>query len=421
MVTAMASEELTKNIGLRGVTVADSKISMVDGNAGKLNYRGFAIQDLAQEATFEEIIHLLLIGTAPNIDQLSVLKEKMAEYRTLSPEIIASLQARPPHAAPIDVMQGIVTALADHDPNLASTDRDTVYDSCLRLIASFALAAAAWQRIRNNKEVVQPTTKTSHAAAFLEALWGRIPNKDESELMNLLLILHAEHTFNASTFSVREVASTQAHLYASVSAGVGALSGALHGGANARVMEMLLEIGSLDNVEPWVTKRIEAGQRVMGLGHAVYKTRDPRAAILQQVAAKVLAGREEEKWFKLGLEVEKTGRACLQKKKQLDLYPNVDFYCSPVLYGIGLPIDMFTVFFAVSRVSGWCAHYLEERFAEAQPKPALYRPKAHYTGRDCGPSGCRWTPLESRGEGCPHGKNFEGCCEGYKDEEGCTC
>jgi len=417
----MLNEELTKNIGLRGVTVADSKISMVDGNAGKLHYRGYPIQNLAKDATFEEIINLLLIGNAPDKKQLVTIKAKLSEYRTLPSEIIASLKARPNTAAPIDVMQGVVTALADFDPNLGSTDRNTVFDSCLKLIARFALAAAAWQRIRSGKEVVQPKSGVSHAAAFLEALWGRQPSKEEADLMDLLLILHAEHTFNASTFSVREVTSTQAHLYAAVSAGVGALSGDLHGGANARVMEMLLNIGSLDNVEPWVSNRIDSGQRVMGLGHAVYKTEDPRAAILHKVAARVLEGREEEKWFKLGLKVEQVGRSYLQKKKNLDLYPNVDFYSSPVLYGIGFPIDMFTVFFAVSRVSGWCAHYLEERFAEAQPKPALYRPRAHYTGRECGPSGCQWTPIEARGEGCPHGKDFDGCCEGYKDEDGCTC
>ena len=211
-----------------------------------------------------------------------------------------------------------------------------------------------------------------------------------------MLILHADHTFNASTFAVREVASTQANLYASVSAGVGALSGALHGGANAKVMTMLLDIGSESNVEPWITNRIDSGNRIMGLGHAVYKTEDPRAAILRRVAAEVLAGKEAEQWFNLGLQVEKIGRKQLQKKKAMDLYPNVDFYSSPVLFGLGLPIDMFPVFFAVSRVSGWCAHYLEECFAEAQPKPALYRPKAEYTGRLCDSEACEWVPIDKR-------------------------
>jgi citrate synthase len=388
--------EETKNIGLRGITVADTHVSMVDGVAGKLFYRGYAIQDLAAQASFEEVIYLLLKGRAPNVQELAELSNLLQENRTLPKEINNMLRARPQTAAPMDVMQGAVTGLADIDPDLNSKDRDTVYISCLRLISRFATTAAAWQRIRNGKQPVALDKNQSHAAAFLQGLWNRLPTKEEAKLMDLLLILHADHTFNASTFAVREVTSTQAHLYASVSAGVGALSGALHGGANAKVMQMLLDIGSPNNVESWVTNRLAAGERIMGLGHAVYKTEDPRAAILRQVAEQVLAGKEAEQWFRLSLQVEKIGRQQLQEKKNRDLYPNVDFYSSPVLYGLGLPIDMFPVFFAVSRVSGWCAHYLEECFAEAQPKPALYRPKAEYTGRLCEADACEWIPLNKR-------------------------
>jgi len=392
----MTDDKQTKNIGLRGISVADTHISMVNGEAGKLFYRGFAIQDLAKQACFEEVIYLLLQGQAPNIEQLNEVRRALEESRALPEEVKNMLLARAKTAAPMDVMQGAVTVLADVDPDLKSRDRDTVYISCLRLISRFATTAAAWQRIREGKTPVTLTTGQSHASAFLQGLWGRMPSTEEADLMDLMLILHADHTFNASTFAVREVASTQAHLYASVSSGVGALSGALHGGANAKVMAMLLEIGSLANVEPWVTESINAGERIMGLGHAVYKTEDPRAAILRQVAETVLAGKEAEQWFKLSLEVEKIGRKQLQEKKNLDLYPNVDFYSSPVLYGLGLPIDMFPVFFAVSRVAGWCAHYLEECFAEAQPKPALYRPKADYTGRLCDSDACEWIPIEKR-------------------------
>lgn len=392
----MPTKETTKNIGLRGITVADTQISMVDGAAGKLFYRGFAIQDLAKQASFEEIIYLLLVGQAPNSDQLNDVTLALQESRDLPEDVKNMLLARPKTAHPMDVMQGAVTALADSDPGLNSKDRDTVYASCLRLISRFASTAAAWQRIRSGKNPVTLDKNQGHASAFLQGLWDRVPTKEEAKLMDLMLVLHADHTFNASTFAVREVASTQAHLYASVSAGVGALSGALHGGANAKVMSMLLDVGSLDNVESWITNRLGAGERIMGLGHAVYKTEDPRAAILRKVAEEVLAGKEAEQWFKIGLKVEKIGRKQLQEKKGMDLYPNVDFYSSPVLYGMGLPIDMLPVFFAVSRVSGWCAHYLEECFAEAQPKPALYRPKADYIGRLCDSDACEWVPIGKR-------------------------
>jgi len=390
--------ESIKNIGLRGVTVADTHISMVDGKAGELAYRGFSIKDLAQQATYEEIIFLLLMGSPPTRKHLSEIEERLGRYRSLPDEVRSMLECRKKEADPMDVMQGAVATLADLDPDLQSDDRNVVYNSCLKLISRFATVAAAWHRIRNDREPVELDAGQSHAASFFQGIHDREPTKEEEDLIDLMLVLHADHTFNASTFTVREVASTQAHLYASVSAGVGALSGALHGGANANVMRMLLEIGDKNNVEPWIHDQIDSGKRIMGLGHAVYKTEDPRAGILREVARKALEGKDEEKWFDLGLHVEKIGREQLRIKKNMDLYPNVDFYSSPILYGQGLAIDMFPVVFAVSRVAGWCAHYLEERFAEAQPKPALYRPKANYTGVLCEGTVCEWPGMDERFE-----------------------
>lgn len=387
----------TKNIGLRGITIADSNISMVDGANGKLFYRGYPIQQLAKLANFEEIIHLLMHEDAPSRNQLAEIYKELHEYRQIPLEVIRILQNNLPTAAPMDVMQGIAATLAQFDPDLQATDRETVARSCLRLIARFACTAAAWQRIRSGEEpVLEFAADQSQASAFLHGMRGKMPTEEEVRLMNLLLVLHADHDFNASTFAVREVASTRANLYASISAGVGALSGSLHGGANAKVMEMLLEIGDRAKVAGWVADAVDSGKRIMGLGHPVYKTEDPRAAILRRVAEETLQKPEDRRWFELGLDVEKYGRATLKEKKGLDLYPNVDFYSSPVLYGLGFPIDMFPVFFAVSRVSGWCAHYLEEHFSEAQAKPALYRPKANYTGRMCGAEGCTWPQLEKR-------------------------
>ncbi|MBI5498880.1 MAG: citrate/2-methylcitrate synthase [Deltaproteobacteria bacterium] len=399
----------TKNIGLRGVTVADTRISLVDGEKGLLNYRGYAIETLAQQSTFEEVVFLLLMGRLPSRSELEATTGALRDLRALPASVEAYLRARPRTARPMDVVQGGITALADDDPALGSTNREDLVRSSLRLIARTATMASRWLQLRGGRDGGETAAaEDSHAGAFLRGLWGRTPTPDEVRLMDALLVLHAEHSLNASTFAAREVASTRAHLYSSVSAAFGALSGDLHGGANASVMRMLLEIEDESRVEDWVAARIKAGQRVMGLGHAVYVTTDPRAAILRDLAAEVLDGREEERWFRLALKVQEVARRRLREEKALDLYPNVDFYSSPVLYAMGIPIDMFPVFFGVSRTAGWCAHVIEETFAEAQPKPALYRPDASYVGRYCGPAGCEFVPIEARG-GCPTGAEFKGC------------
>jgi citrate synthase len=405
------AEEGTKNIGLRGVTVADTKVSLVDGDAGRLIYRGFAIETLAQRAGYEEVAFLLLMGRLPTKQELEATTAELRRYRPVPTPAEAYLRSRPPTARPMDVMQGAITVMADDDPDLDAQDRPALIRTALRIIARTATMATGWLHLRTGREPFAADPTDSHAAAFLRGLWTRTPTPDETRLMDLLLVLHAEHAFNASTFAAREVASTRAHMYASVSAAFGALSGELHGGANARVMKMLLEIGDESRVEQWVDDRLKAGQRVMGFGHAVYTTIDPRAAILRDVAARVLAGRPEERWFQLALKVEQVTKQKLHERKGLDLYPNVDFFSSPVLYAMGIPIDMFPVFFGVSRAAGWCAHVIEELLAEAQPKPALYRPESYYTGRDCGPQGCQYVPVESRGVGCPAGHDFPGCTE----------
>lgn len=408
-------EKETKNIGLRGVTVADTKISAVDGDAGRLIYRGFAIEDLAKNASFEEVIYLLVMGRLPAADELKAWTDALNASYELPGEVLRYLRSRVKTARPMDVVQGAITVLADHDPDTDAKGREAMVRASLRLIARTMMVVTAWHHLRAGREPVSLDGRGSLARAFLRTLWGRDPSAEEERLMDVLLVLHAEHSLNASTFAAREVASTQAHLYASVSAAVGALSGALHGGANARVMQMLLQIGDKAMVEEWVKARLAAGERVMGFGHAVYKTTDPRAAILRDIAEKVLRGRPDEKWFDLALHVEAVTTRALREKKNLSLYPNVDFFSSPVLYSIGIPTDMFPTFFAVARTAGWCAHVIEEAFAEAQGKPALYRPDATYTGRDCGPQGCRWTPIEARGAGCPSGNEFKGCNEGSSE------
>ncbi len=400
-----------KNIGLRGVTVADSKVSMVDGVNGRLIYRGYKITDLAQEASFEEVVYLLLMGRLPTADELKATVDFMRQNRPLPPEVVGMLELRDKKADTMDVLQSAIAALSDADPDLNGTERKDRVQSALRLIARTASVLATWYHIRQGEPAPTIDTEGSHAEAFLKALWKKQPSEQEAKLVDVLLVLHAEHTFNASTFAVREVASTRARLYPSVAAGVGALSGPLHGGANSRVMQMLREIGQLENVEPWIRKRIEANQRVMGLGHAVYKTEDPRAQILRKVAESTLKGTRDQRWFDLALRVDEVSRRLLQEIKGIALYPNVDFYSGGVLNALGLPDELFPAFFAVSRVSGWCAHYIEEELAEAQPKAALYRPRANYTGRSCGPQGCQFIPIEDRGAGCPCGDPLNSCEE----------
>jgi len=375
-----------------------------------LIYRGYAIEDLARKTTYEEVAHLLLVGRLPTKAELEQTTAELQEYRALPAPAEAYLRSRPSTARPMDVLQGAITVLADDDPDLDSQQRAALVRSSYRIISRTATIANSWFHLRGELEFVGPPPGETQAAAFLHGLLDRAPTPEETRLMDVLLVLHAEHSFNASTFAAREVASTRAHMYASVSAAFGALSGELHGGANARVMKMLLEIGDESRVESWVESRLNAGQRVMGLGHAVYTTIDPRAAILRDLAEKVLAGRPEERWFGLALKVAEVARRRLRERKDLDLYPNVDFYSSPVLYALGIPIDMFPVFFGVARTAGWCAHVIEEQLAEAQPKPALYRPESYYTGRYCGPQGCQFVPLENR-LGCPAGHDYEGCTE----------
>lgn len=397
-----------KNIGLRGVTVADTKISLVDGVQGLLLYRGYHIRDLAEQTTYEEVVFLLLFGRLPNRDELSSIRIKLAESRQLPAAVIDYLRLRANNGQTMDVIQGAVTMLADYDDDLALTSRAAIARSSVRLISRLAVVTATWNSIKAGKPVVEPDTSpdVSHAGILMGMLLGRKISADEERLMDILLILHAEHTFNASTFTARQVASTMAHLYASSAAAVGALSGRLHGGANARVMEMLIEIGGIEKVDEWMAARIAAHKRIMGLGHAVYKTEDPRAKILREIAQKALVG-EQEIWWRLAIKVEEVGRTLLVEKRGLALYPNVDFYSGPILYAIGMSTDMFPAFFAVSRVAGWSAHVIEEQFAEAQPKPTIYRPRSYYVGPYAGPEGCKLVPLHKRGSGITYGKDFE--------------
>jgi citrate synthase len=386
----------TKNIGLRGVTVADTKISDVDGENGILIYRGYRIEELAEKSTFEETAFLLLNDRLPSSDELKDFSRKLTEARQLPSFVIESLKSLPTEAKPMDVLQASIPLLGTADPDLGIETREANVRKAIRLIARVAEVVASWQRIRNGLEPLPSDDGLSHAGNFLWQLTGKKPDKEMERDLDTALVLHADHSFNASTFACREVVSTQAHIYAGVAAGVGALSGSLHGGANAKVMKMLLELRDEKDIPGWVRHQLDSGKKIMGMGHAVYKTTDPRAKFLKEMGQRLGKLLGQEQWSRLSGEIEETAVAELEKRGKTTIKPNVDFYSAPVYHLMGIPGDLMTPIFAVARIAGWTAHIIEEKFAEAQEKPALYRPSSDYVGNYCGKTGCLYEPVESR-------------------------
>jgi citrate synthase len=384
-----------RNIGLRNIEVADTKICSIDGNNGKLIYRGYDILDLVNHSTFEETSYLLLLGELPRNGQLSDFSRRLREARYLPQELLASMNNRLQTARPMDVLQSSVCELADYDPNLDDDTKEANINRAINLISKIPTIVAAWERIRNNEEIVTPASEENHASNFLYMLSGTKPHPKEAKIFDICLILHAEHSFNASTFAAREIASTRAHMYSCIGGAIGALSGELHGGANVQVMKMLLEINDPSNVERWVKNRLGTGGRIMGMGHAVYRTTDPRSEVLSRLS-KILSTRKKTPWYEITEKVERITQQYMMDVRKQAIYPNVDLYSAALYHDMDIPTDLNTPIFAISRIAGWSSHVIEEKFAEAAPKPALYRPKALYVGRYCGPMGCEYTPLADR-------------------------
>ena len=386
----------TKNIGLRGVKVADTRISDVDGERGILIYRGLNICDLVVHSTYEEVSFLLLHDHLPTAEELKRFQSALILEREVPEAVYRFMKMMHSTTHPMDILQATVPVLTGDDPQLHDESKEANLKKAIRLIAKLPNIVAAWDRIRKGKEPVHPDPGLTHAENFLYMLSGSHPDSGTAKDFDTCLILHAEHSFNASTFAGREVASTHAHLYAAVAAAIGALSGELHGGANSEVMRMLLEIGETDRVKSWVFQRLQKGGKVMGMGHAVYRTEDPRATILRGICARLANRKGDQKWFELTKAVEAATREEYKKLKGREIYPNVDFFSASVYYMMGISLDLFTPVFAVSRISGWAAHIIEEKFAEAQPKPELYRPDADYVGTYCGPQACPYISIEER-------------------------
>ncbi len=391
----MSEEIRLKNTGLRGVTVADSAISFIDGEKGVLIYRGYRIEDLANRSSFMEVAHLLLFGGLPSTEQLADFTQKVKQARQVPEYIFESMRHWPKNARPMDVLQASVSLLAMAEEHNDTLDRPTCLNRAIGLIARMPTLVAGWHRIRNNEPVLESDPALDHAANFLWMLQGKRPDAATAHDLDVCLILHADHTFNASTFAAREVVSTRASLYAGVAAGLGALSGSLHGGANAKVMEMLLQLENEPDIETWVAEQLQQGEVIMGMGHAIYKTGDPRAVYLKKMGQR-LGEQTGGKWAAISQKIEETALALFARQGKTTILPNVDFNSAPVYYLMGIPMDLMTPIFAISRVAGWCAHIIEEQFADAQGKPALYRPQAQYVGEYCGLMGCEYSPMDKR-------------------------
>lgn len=386
----MAEECVVKNMGLRGVTVADTKISFIDGEKGVLIYRGYRIEDLAEHAAFEETAYLLLKGELPSKSELDKFRRDLAERSILPDFLIDSMKRWPTSTPPMQALMSAVAILGFTDQTVDNESLPEHEERAVRLIATLPVALLAWDRIRKSEEPLTYSPELTHAENILYQLSGKKPDPDIARVLDVCLTLHADHSFNASTFTSREIASTRADMYAAVLGGIGALSGPLHGGANERVMKMLKELEHNEDVDGWIRNQVESGQKIMGMGHAVYKTVDPRATILKKITARLGEKLNKYSIYRLSERIEKSAVELFESKGKSGIKPNVDFYSAPVYQLMGLSDDLFTPMFAVSRIAGWCAHIIEEKFGLAQPKPALYRPSADYVGNYCGLMGCEY-------------------------------
>jgi citrate synthase len=386
----MKKECRVKNTGLRGVTVADTKISFIDGERGVLIYRGYRIEELARLSTFEEVVYLLLRGEIPNPESLSDFRKILGEKFVLPDFLLETMKIWPAETGPMQALMASVAMLGFTDRTVDNESVEEHQTRAIRLVAALPAVLVAWDRIRRGVDPETFSPGFSIAENILYGICGEDKDPDDVRCLDVCLILHADHSFNASTFACREVASTRADMYAGVLAGIGALSGLLHGGANEKVMEMLLRLQHEPDVAGWVDAEVENGRKIMGMGHAVYKTVDPRAVFLREMAKDLGEKNGEPHWSRLLEEIERAAIGKFESLGKTGIRSNVDFYSAPVYHLLGFPQDLFTPIFAVSRVAGWCAHIIEEKFSLAQPKAALYRPSAEYIGNYCGLMGCTY-------------------------------
>jgi len=366
----MSSLTVTAPKGLEGVVATASGICYIDGEHGVLAYRGIDIHELADHSTFEETCYLLWFGKLPTRDQLKSLRERLAEERKLDASIYHRLSLVPKHALPMDVLRTMVSTLSFFDPEEKNNDREANVHKAIRLTSQIAMIVAAYDRIRKGKPVVEPDRSLSHAANFLWMLNGTQPSATAERALDIALILHADHELNASTFAARVTAATLSDMHSAITSAIGTLKGPLHGGANEAVFRILeaIDASGADPVE-YVKGMLAQKKKIPGFGHRVYHTEDPRATHLRQMSRDLGHSSGETKWFEISHQIEEFVKG--DKK----LNANVDFYSASTYHTLGIDVDLFTPVFAVSRISGWTAHVIEQL-----DDNRLIRPRADYVG-----------------------------------------
>jgi citrate synthase len=377
----MSSEANVAKAGLEGVVAAQSSISDVNGLEGRLIYWGYDIHDLAEHATFEEVIYLLWNGQLPTRSQLDELKRLLAREAGLPAQIQQLIRSIPKEANPMEMLRTVVSALGLYDPDGTDMSREANVIRAIRLTAKFPTIVTTFERVRNGLEPVEPRKDLSVAGNFLYTLRGQEPDEVATRTMDVALILHADHELNASTFAARVTAATLSDMYSAIVSAIGTLKGPLHGGANEGVIKNLLEIGTVDNVEAWTKDALANKKKIMGFGHRVYRTEDPRATHLREMSRQLGERTGEKKWYEMSRKMEEV----MMREKKLN--PNVDFYSASTYYALGIPTDLFTSIFACSRITGWTAHVLEQ-YANNR----LIRPRAEYVG----PRGQKYVPIDER-------------------------
>jgi citrate synthase len=374
--------------GLEGVVVGSTQLSNVEGSIGRLTYRGYNIDDLAPNATFEEIVHLLLYGHLPSRHELEALKRELGARRSLPEPLINAMQNVPKTAWPMDVLRTLVSGLALFSPVNEHGEHLSDVHTAIELVAKMPTIVAGWDRIRRGLDPVEPRADLSQAGNFLYMRSGKVPHAIEEDALDTYFVLLADHSYNASTFAARVTASTRADVYASITAALATLQGDLHGGAASAAYHTLTEVRSPDRAEQYVRDALGRGERIMGMGHREYKVRDPRARHLEMMARELSDHVGKSRWYETAHALELASRKVLQERKPDNtIYANVDFYTAPVLADLGIPGDEFTCLFACGRVAGWTAHVLEQ-LADNR----LIRPQATYDGPAPGP----FIPIDKR-------------------------
>jgi len=369
--------------GLEGIIANSTRLSAVIGDKGQLIYCGYDINELAGKVSYEEVVYLLWNNKLPTREELERCKDTLHSQRQLPQDIIDFLKKAPKKAEPMDVMRTAVSMLGVYDPEMDKTATPEINKQRARSItAKIGVIAAYFHRAREGKDLPPVREDLGEAAHFLYLMTGEEPSKEAADTLNVAFVLHADHGMNASTFSARVTIATLSDIYSAITSAIGTLKGPLHGGANEGVIHMLKEIGSEENVDAYIEKKLANKEKIMGIGHRVYKTLDPRAPHLQKMAIKLSAQLGDPKWINMSERIAK-----LMKEKK-NLNANVDFYSATVYYSLGIPTDLFTPVFAIARCSGWCAHVLEQL-----EDNRLYRPLSEYVGE---PVGKKVLPLNER-------------------------